>query len=32
MGRALHPGLAGRVAAVFEILKAVEPELEERER
>ncbi len=32
MGRTLHRGLSGRVAAVFEILKAVAPELEERER
>jgi ribosomal protein S28E/S33 len=31
MGRELHRGVSGRVAAVFEILKAVEPELEERE-
>ncbi len=32
MGRELHRGVSGRVAAVFEILKAVEPELGERER
>jgi len=31
MGRELHRGVSGRVAAVFEILKAVEPELDERE-